>query len=731
MRLRMKPRGVRALLLLPTLTVGSVAAGAFTQLAAHAASPGTIEICKSAANGMTGLSFNFTWTDHLGATGSTSVLGGQCSGPESVAGGQVTVVEAQGGATVVQAIKTLPKARLLASNLTTGTAVVKAPAGGTETVVTYTNVIPSAELKVCKQAAANSTQLVGEPFSFSINGGAATTIDAGPYGAPVCTGLTQYAAGTNVTVTELPPAAHVSVSQIAVTEPPATNVVTNLSTRTVSLTVGSGVNIVTYTNQINVSAQKGYVEICKEGSDDYVYGNSFTFNITDAAGLSYGPYTVLAGQCTSAIQVTAGPATISEAAQAPFYLEYVSVYPSANYISENTTNGTATVNVAAGDESTETNVTFINDTEFGYVKVCKALDSANSNALAGETFAFDASVTLSTGQGTEEVETAYVVANTFANGPACVFLLDDGGGFPIGSVVTISEESATNVDDLTGTQTVVVPGIWSPSGTPGNDITSVTFTNQAEGTIEICKDYADPQTDGQPFQFTVNGGAPITVLAGECSPAIAVPAGTATVDELASTNYHEVSVTAIGPDGSNRIISGTGIAPDLNPITVSVPFGGVGNETLVTYTNAVNTGEFKICKTTTATNGTNGVVALAGDTFTFTYGYRVDGALTVGDTSPTIPLNAQSGVIVCSGILATIPVVNADGTSVSVVIMEGGFDGVYVASISYAGNGTDFEADPLHTDSVFSVGIGVNVVTYDNEPSPPGPTGPVQMRTIG
>jgi hypothetical protein len=151
----------------------------------------------------------------------------------------------------------------------------------------------------------------------------------------------------------------------------------------------------------------------------------------------------------------------------------------------------------------------------------------------------------------------------------------------------------------------------------------------------------------------------------------------------------------------------------------------------VTYTNAVNTGEFKICKTTTATNGTNGVVALAGDTFTFTYGYRVDGALTVGDTSPTIPLNAQSGVIVCSGILATIPVVNADGTSVSVVIMEGGFDGVYVASISYAGNGTDFEADPLHTDSVFSVGIGVNVVTYDNEPSPPGPTGPVQMRTIG
>ena len=718
MRLRMKPRGLRALLLLPTLTVGSVAAGAFTQLPAHAASPGTIEICKSAANGMTGLSFNFTWTDHLGATGSTSVLGGQCSGPESVAGGQVTVVEAQGGATVVQAIKTLPKARLLASNLTTGTAVVKAPAGGTETVVTYTNVIPSAELKVCKQAAANSTQLVGEPFSFSINGGAATTIDAGPYGAPVCTGLTQYAAGTNVTVTELPPAAHVSVSQIAVTEPPATNVVTNLSTRTVSLTVGSGVNIVTYTNQINVSAQKGYVEICKEGSDDYVYGNSFTFNITDAAGLSYGPYTVLAGQCTSAIQVTAGPATISEAAQAPFYLEYVSVYPSANYISENTTNGTATVNVAAGDESTETNVTFINDTEFGYIKVCKALDSANSNALAGTTFYFDVSYTLSTGQGTvEQEESIAVVANTFANGPACVFIND---GLPIGSIVTITEEPTPNVDDLSGgTQTVVVPGIWSPSGTPGNDITSVTFTNQAEGTIEICKDAAagDNITLGQPFQFTVNGGAPITVLAGECSPAIAVPAGTATVDELASTNYHEVSVTAIGPDGSNRIISGTGIAPDLNPIVVSVPFGGVGNETLVTYTNTVNTGEFKICKTTSATADGSGVL-LAGDTFTFLYGYTVDAVMTPGSVSLTIPLNAQSGVIVCSGILAVLPVQQANDAAVTVNITEESFLGVHVDGINYAGNGNTFDVDG--PASSFDVGIGVNVVTYDNEPDAPG-----------
>jgi hypothetical protein len=714
MRLRMKPRGLRALLLLPALTVGSVAAGAFTQLPAQAASgPGTIEICKSSANGMTGRSFDFTWTDRHGATGSVSVVGGGCSSPISVAGGKVTVVEAQGGATVVQSIKTLPKLRVLSSNLGTGTAVIKAPAGGTETVVTFTNVVPSAEIKICKQAAANSTQLIGEPFSFSINGGSAFTVDAGPFGSANCSGLFNAAAGTNVTVNELQPAANVSVSEIDVTQPPASNVVINLSARTVSLTAGSGVNIVTYTNQINVSAQKGSVEICKNATDRFVDGHSFSFTIVDAAGLNYGPFSVLAGQCTSAITVTQGPATITEAAQAPFFLDYVYADPN-NLISQNDANGTASVNVVA----TDTTVFFNNDTEFGFIKVCKALDSANSDALAGTTFVFNWSAALSTG-GSESGTTS-VVANTFENGPACVFI-NGGIGLPLGSVVTISEVGQANVVS-TGTQTVTVPGTWNPDGTPGNNITSVTFTNQAEGTIEICKVAADPQTQGKPFDFTVNGGTPFIVNAGQCSPAIAVPAGTATVDELSSTNFHLVSVTAIGPDGSNRLISGT------NPITVSVPFGGVGNETLVTYTNAVNTGEFKICKTTTATADGSGVL-LAGDTFDYTYSYTVDGNTTTGTTSLTIPLNAQSGVIVCSGLYGPIPVEQSNGNAVSVTVTEAAYPGVHVLSITYAGSGALTASSTTGQYGTFTLGEGVNTLTFDNEPNPPG-TGAVHMRRI-
>ena len=47
-------------------------------------------------------------------------------------------------------------------------------------------------------------------------------------------------------------------------------------------------------------------------------------------------------------------------------------------------------------------------------------------------------------------------------------------------------------------------------------------------------------------------------------------------------------------------------------MTVSTPFGGVENETVVTFTNAVNTGQFKICKVSSEPT-------LQGVPFNFTY----------------------------------------------------------------------------------------------------------------
>jgi hypothetical protein len=529
--------------------------------------------------------------------------------------------------------------------------------------------------------------------------------------------LFNYAAGTNVTVSELQPASNVFVSEIDVTQPPATNVVANLSTRTVKLTVGSGVQIVTYTNAIQVSTLKGWLEICKYASDQYVNGR-FSFSIVDAGGFTYGPYSVLVGQCTAAIEVTSGAATITESAQAPYFLGAVNVVPVGNFITDNLTNGTATVNVAAGDPSTETAVGFTNDTEFGFIKVCKELDSANSDALAGTTFVFDWSVALSTGGGI--LGSTTVVANTFAQGPACVFI-NSGIGLPLGSIVTISELGQVNVDNLIGSQTVTVPGTWSPDGIPGNNITSVTFTNQAEGTIEICKTAADTETLGNgsnPFVFSISDGSisdTITVDAGKCSAPMLVPAGSAIVTEGASTNFHLVSVTATGPTGDNRVISG------FNPVTVSVPFSGTtlyGNETLVTFTNAVNTGQFKICKTSSS-------LLLADESFRFNWAYVLNGTTVRG----TITLKpGQCGYLDGSGlgISPAIPVVDNNGNAVIVEVSGDAETGTwvlnhqyYISSITHTGSG-GFGEDPVTSISVFFLGQGVNSVTYDNEPCASG-----------
>ena len=697
MRLRTKPRRFRALWLLPIL-IGPAAGSFSSQLPVYAAAKGTIEICKSSANGMTGRSFAFRWVDHTGANGAVSVAGGGCSAPISVAGGPVTVTEVATATTVVQRITLSPKGRTVSLNLITRTAKVRAPAGGTDTVITYVNKVPAAQLKICKQAASNSTQLIGQPFSFSVNGGAAFTIDAGTFGSPNCGGLTGYAAGTNVSVAELQPASNVSVSEIDVSQPPASNVATNLSARTVSLTLGSGVNIVTYTNQINVSAQKGYVDICKYATDQFVSGY-FSFSITDAAGLTYGPYSVLLNQCTASIQVTSGPATITEAARFPYYLGEFSVFPANRWISDNLINQTATVEVVAGDESTVTVAYFFNSTLLGQVKVCKALDSANSDALAGSIFSF--SYTDAAGDAT-----ASIVANTFAEGPACVFLpTPNNGGLPLGSTVSMTEDGRPNVALLS----VVISPTGADNGSTNttanllvqSGTTTATFTNQAEGTVEICKDAADPQTlgnGGNAFNFMINGSIDITVNAGQCSFAMAVAAGTATVDELPSTNFHLVSVTATGPTNDNRILSGS------NPVTVSVPFGGVGDETLVTYTNAVNTGQFKICKTTSEPQIIGGV------TFTFAWSYVVDGTTTSG----TVGLTPGE----CSGLLATIPVVDSLGNPVPVIVSEAPTVGVYVNAITYAGNGSLVSSNIGTGWSSFDIGIGVNSITYDNEASP-------------
>jgi hypothetical protein len=126
--------------------------------------------------------------------------------------------------------------------------------------------------------------------------------------------------------------------------------------------------------------------------------------------------------------------------------------------------------------------------------------------------------------------------------------------------VSITEEATDNVQNI---GVSVSPasrdaGSFVPTTnlTIGTGITTATFTNEAFGTIEVCKTAADPSTASQSFDFSVNGAAPIQVHAGQCSLPIAVPAGAATVSEAGVGDFHLVSVTALGPTGDNRLLTG-------------------------------------------------------------------------------------------------------------------------------------------------------------------------------
>jgi hypothetical protein len=405
---------------------------------------------------------------------------------------------------------------------------------------------------------------------------------------------------------------------------------------------------------------------------------------------------VLVGQCTAPLQVAAGNATVTEAAQFPDYVDGITVLPSGRTVSSNLSNRTVTVKVVAGDSSTETAVDFDNATNRGYFKVCKTL-TANSSALAGQPFYFnvlDAYDNLVVDLKPNQVEghTDVVIAGP-AGSTSCIIDFD---AVPLGSSVSITEVPTPNVQDI---GVSVSPasndaGSFAPTAnlTIGTGITTANFTNEAFGTIEVCKVAADPSTATQTFQFSVNGGAPISVAAGQCSLPISVPAGTATVTEAGSTNFHLVSVTAVGPTGDNRWISGN------TPVVALTPFGGVENETVVTFTNAVNTGQFKICKVSPEPT-------LQGVTFDFTYSYNVNGTPFTGTAALT------PGT--CSSLSGNIPVVDEGGYPVLIEVAEAATPTVAVSNIAVA-NGTLYHSDPSAGTATLYVWQGVTTITYTN-----------------
>jgi hypothetical protein len=107
-------------------------------------------------------------------------------------------------------------------------------------------------------------------------------------------------------------------------------------------------------------------------------------------------------------------------------------------------------------------------------------------------------------------------------------------------------------------------------------------------------------------------------------PPIEVPAGTATVSEVIGKNLFLDSISTVSssdPFGA-RLLTGGGPtlanpnAVPVNPASVTVPYGDVGNETVVTFLNVVDPTQFKICKQETSSDA-----MLAGSTFNFGWSY--------------------------------------------------------------------------------------------------------------
>jgi hypothetical protein len=505
---------------------------------------------------------------------------------------------------------------------------------------------------------------------------------------------------------------------------------------------------VEFTNNKVTYIGDGTIEVCKAQTPDagglFVEG-TFPVTITPASGTPITT-TVLTGGCTQAYTVGAGVATVKEGSEPPYFLAGASTVPTTALGTVSTS--TQTVHVAVAPSPVATTVTLDNDTALNGFKVCKVL-ADNEGALAGQTFTFDVSwsFTPPTAQASGAPEAPITGMGTVSvvavpsPGENCTIFGGTGTPelLPVGTVVSVTEESFPNV-------TTSVVGISPPGQNDGSTATTATFTiaptadgytdavfsNDPLGFVEVCKTF-DPSSynNGSNYAtFTVNGGAAFDVTGGQCSPAMAVPAGTATVEETAVNGVaanpdfiiENVSTMSASDPFGVRLLTGTRD----NPASVTVPYAGpvpdsTGNETVVTFTDMPDPTQFKICKQETSPDAN-----LSGQTFSFDYSFGETSSMTSLTIGPSTTDNPTGEV--CTGLIDGPVVVDESGDPIPVTVSETGSttSDVNVTDIQYQGNGSVCwwltTPTPTTDDSatvVFDPGGGINVITFtDGRTSP-------------
>ena len=429
----------------------------------------------------------------------------------------------------------------------------------------------------------------------------------------------------------------------------------------VSVTVNSGLTVLTVTNVPQPPAQNGTLELCKYGSDNYVQG-SFEFTIT-APGFS-STQLVPTGQCND-VTVPATNVSVSEPAAFPYALASVAAIPQAALVSSDLDTQSAVVAVAPGGTST---VTFTNSTITAYAKVCKTLDRSQDNVLAGDTFTYTPTATFD-GQAISGLPSSVSVTAIPYGGTTCTFLANKKGvaiPLPLGTLVTFSEDQSQyptvqsvnttvspanfNAGSSTTESAMYVGNLPAPNNVGnlgGGSVTQATFTNEAFGYVEICKT-SNSIEKGVPFSFSISGlGSVAPVEVGYCSPGYVLPVGTVTVTEGARAH---VTLTYV----SSSITGGATLSG--NTATVQVPYDA---DNAVTFNNEINTGAFKLCMAQTSSDA-----ALQNTAFTLSYSYSVnEGSPHTGSDS------LEPGQ--CSLPITGVPVLNEDAvTPVDISVTE-------------------------------------------------------------
>ena len=674
-----------------------------------------IEVCKIAGTpSLVGDPFDFTYSGGVPTTAPFTVDAGTastptCSTPVSYpAGSSVTTTEVSipAGVQVSPPIVTSsPSSGSCTTNVAASTATCDLGTTGL-TTVTYTDV-QQPQIEVCKIAGTPS--LVGDPFDFTYSGGVPTTtpftVDAGAASTPTCSTPVSYPAGSSVTTTEVSIPAGVQVSSITSSSPSSGSCTTNVAASTATCNLGTtGLTTVTYTD--TVVPQEPQIEVCKIAGTPSLVGHKFHF--TYSGGVPTTAFKVKAGTAAAPVcstpKVYASPASVTTTeVHIPAGVQVSSITtasPSSGSCTTNVPAATATCNLGTG----LTTVTYTNLQAPPEIEVCKI---AGTPSLVGDPFDF-------TYSGGVPTTTPFTVDAGTASTPTCSTPVS----YPAGSSVTTTEvsipagvqvSSITSSSPSSGSCSTNVAASKATCDLGSTGLTTVTYTDVAPGGwLEVCKVAGDASVDGHSFNFSVNGGAPFPVKAGNCSSPIEVPTGTATVDEMQSNpDFYLQSVstvTSTDPTGA-RLLSG----PTQDPATVSVPGGGVADETVVTFTNATTQATFKICTAQTSP-GAN----LAGVPMTYSYSYTLNGTPTSGSvTLDTPPLGSA-----CALPIGPFAVVNTDGSPVmvSVTALVPPVNDVDLAGFAYQGNGS-ITAEPDFPSSfpaavTIAPGPGANVMTF-------------------